>query len=193
MTRMSLPRLGDHRAGAGQHPVDGGAGQRDQVMVGEASADGVCPGVEAGLGEWLAQSQDEFGDCRGGGIRGGARGRRDRGSNAACPSAAYRAMSRLIQLWETPQVRAASDWEDPARTRRRLETGHDRSRGSYADVLRHPIPMSIQFGNWAAPMNVAADWENMISQRWKIISGEGYTGLGQVGIRRRLPCRAPSR
>src|SRR6476620_9688858 len=72
-------------------------------------------------------------------------GARETGSNAASPSARYRAMRRLIQPCETPYVRATSDCEDPARTavmtRRRFDTT-DPAGAGYADDLRHAIPMS---------------------------------------------------
>src|SRR6478609_11854825 len=72
-------------------------------------------------------------------------GARETGSNAASPSARYRAMRRLIQPCETPYVRATSDCEDPARTavmtRRRFDTT-DPAGSGYADDLRHAIPMS---------------------------------------------------
>ena len=41
-------------------------------------------------------------------------GRRDRGPDAASPSARYRASSRDIQPWETPYRRAASPWLSPS-------------------------------------------------------------------------------
>src|SRR6478672_8115793 len=72
-------------------------------------------------------------------------GARETGSNAASPSARYRAMRRLIQPCETPYVRATSDCDDPARTavmtRRRFDTT-DPAGAGYADDLRHAIPMS---------------------------------------------------
>ena len=51
----------------------------------------------------------------------------------------------VIQDWVTPEVRATSDCDDPARTavftRRPLDTDHGRA-PTCADVLRHASPMS---------------------------------------------------
>ena len=83
----SLGRVGGHRAGADQDPVDRGPRQRDLVVVVEVPADGVRAGVQAGLGRapcaaagparpWPARSRSVM-----------VFGRRERGSNAASPSA----------------------------------------------------------------------------------------------------------
>ena len=48
--------------------------------------------------------------------RGEVTGRRDRGSNAASPSARYRATSRETQPWDTPYWRATSPWVRPSAT-----------------------------------------------------------------------------
>src|SRR5271156_5844785 len=76
-------------------------------------------------------------------------GRRERGSNAASPSARYRVTSRDIQLWETPYSRATSDWLRPSTmtavmtkrafdTRRRWPTHLFRCLATpHSDVLKH--------------------------------------------------------
>ncbi len=78
--------------------------------------------------------------------RGEVFGRRDRGSNTASPSTAYRASSRLIHPCDTPYARATSDCDRPASTavitNRRFDTPEASRQRTYSDDLRHPIPMS---------------------------------------------------
>src|SRR5262249_56735424 len=71
-------------------------------------------------------------------------GRRDRGSNAASPSARYRATRRLTQPWETPYWRATSPWVRPSdttavMTRRAFDIARPR-RPRDSHVLRHSGP-----------------------------------------------------
>lgn len=49
-----LGRLGDHGAGAGQDPVDGGPRQRGPVMVGQVPADRLGAGVQSRVAELFA-------------------------------------------------------------------------------------------------------------------------------------------
>ena len=69
-----------------------------------------------------------------------------RGSNAASPSARYRATSLLTQPWDTSYRRAASPWLSPSpvtavMTRRAFDI-RTRCRSAHSYVLRHVIPMS---------------------------------------------------
>ena len=70
-------------------------------------------------------------------------GRRDRGPNAASPSARDLASSRDIQPWDTPYRRAASPWLSPSAmmTRRAFDIRRPWPHG-HSYVLRHAIPMS---------------------------------------------------
>ena len=72
-------------------------------------------------------------------------GRRDRGSNAASPSARYRAISFETHPRDTPYNRAASAWLRPSTVTdkmidRRFDIDHHH-RNTVSDVSRHVFPM----------------------------------------------------
>ena len=60
------------------------------------------PGVQAGVTEFLAQSEDQVAHLDGQRLGEAALGRRERGSKAASPSTRYPAVSRLTQAWDRP-------------------------------------------------------------------------------------------
>lgn len=72
------------------------------VVVLEVPGDGVGSGVQAGVTEFLAQSEDQVAHLDGQRPGEAALGRRERGSKAASPSTRYPAMSRLTQAWDSP-------------------------------------------------------------------------------------------
>ena len=60
------------------------------------------PGVQAGVTEFLAQSEDQVAHRRAAPWVRRALGRRERVSKAASPSTRYPAVSRLTQAWDRP-------------------------------------------------------------------------------------------
>ncbi len=82
----TLVRLGHHQAAASEVAADRGPRHRPPMMVSEVPGDRVRAGVQSLLGQFLAQPDDQL---DGAGVDRVRRvcGRRDRGSNAASPSA----------------------------------------------------------------------------------------------------------
>src|SRR5271156_3054597 len=125
-------------------------------------------------------------------------GRRERGSNAASPSARYRVTSRDIQLWETPYSRATSDWLRPSTmtavmtkrafdTRRRWPTHLFRCLATpHSDVLKHHT-VSLLPGRIATPrarqINEAAAARSGIPVADVEQSSTGETPAGRYGER----------
>src|SRR3954454_24975179 len=66
--RGPFGRLRSYGAGADQDPVDGGPGRGGLVVVGQVPSDGVGTGVQARVGELLAQPYDELDGRRRGGL-----------------------------------------------------------------------------------------------------------------------------
>ena len=98
----ALGRVGGDQPGPGQVAADGGGRDLDLVVVGQVPADGVRPGVQALPGQFLVQPHDQVPAASGLIADGEVFGRRDRGSNAASPSARYRATSRDTQPLRHP-------------------------------------------------------------------------------------------
>jgi len=88
----SFLRFRGDQAGVAQAAVDASPGHGGAVVVVQVPADGVRPGVEVLLGQFLTQPPDQL-DRGWGEADGAVCGRLDRGSNAASPSAWWRASS----------------------------------------------------------------------------------------------------
>ena len=82
----ALGRLGGDQALAGQAAADGRRGDLQLVVLLQVPGDGLRPGVQPLAGQLLAQPDDQLDGAGADRGRGGL-GRRDRGSNAASPSA----------------------------------------------------------------------------------------------------------